>query len=188
MEASVGTKDAMINLKDVIEVERAEALNADPQTNIKSILGSSAGLLRSDPSVDAQLLLKLSFREPIKLRGFKLQSRAANASSAVQSEDADGNTESAPKTVKLFVNNSHLSFSDADLLTPTETLTLTAGDVGGEREVRVKYVKYQHVTSLSVLVEDNIDDSDVTVINKLELIGTTIAGMNVNELKKQDDH
>ena len=35
MEQSVGSKDVMINLRDVIEAERAEALNADPKSSIK---------------------------------------------------------------------------------------------------------------------------------------------------------
>ena len=35
MEQSVGAKDAMINLKDIIEMERAEVLNADPKTTVK---------------------------------------------------------------------------------------------------------------------------------------------------------
>ena len=136
--------------------------------------------------MDAQLLLKISFREPVKLRGFKLLSSVSSDSSSVE-ENADGHTEAAPKTLKLFVNNSHLSFSDADSLTPTEALVLTSADCRSDREVRLKFVKYQHVTSLSVLVEDNLQDADVTVINRLELIGATIAGMNMSELKKQDD-
>ena len=31
-----------------------------------------------------------------------------------------------------------------------------------------------------------MDDADVTAIHHLELIGATIAGMNMGELKKQD--
>ena len=96
--------------------------------------------------MDAQLLLKLSFREPVKLRGFRLLSTSAPSSASVATENADGNTESAPHTVKLFVNAPNLSFSDADSLTPTETLTLTKADVSGEREIKVKFVKYQGQT------------------------------------------
>ena len=155
---------------------------------MQSILTGN-GVLRSDASVDAQLLLKLSFREPIKLRGFRLLSTSTSASSSVEVENADGHTESAPKTLKLFVNSPNLSFADADSLTPTEVLTLSKADCAGDREVRVKFVKYQHVQSLQLLVEDNQDDADVTALHHLELIGATIAGMNVNELKKQEhDH
>ena len=158
--------------------------------SVQSII-TGTGALRSDASVDPQLLIKLSFREPVKLRGFKLLSTATTASTAsasVQSENPDGHTESAPRTLKLFVNAPNLSFADADSTAATETIVLQAGDVGGEREVKLKFVKYQNVTGLTVLVEDNVDDSDVTVINRLDLIGATIAGMNVNELKKVEDH
>ena len=159
--------------------------------SLQSIL-TGTGLLRSDSSVDPQLLLKLSFREPVKLRGFKLLSTAGTTSSAaasasIQSESADGATESAPKTVKLYVNSPNLSFADTDSTPPTETIVLGREEVGGEREVKVKFVKYQSVTGLTLLVEDNADDSEVTVIHRLELIGAPIAGMNVNELKKQED-
>ena len=163
------------------------SLSLSPQ----SILTGS-GVLRSDSSVDPQLLIKLSFREPIKLRGFKLLSTAASsstsASASVQSENPDGNTESAPKTLRVYVNSPNLSFADTDSTPPTETIVLSRDELGGEREVKVKFVKYQNVTGLTILVEDNMDDSDVTVIQRLDLIGATIAGMNVNELKKVDEH
>ena len=154
---------------------------------------TGTGVLRSDSSVDPQLLLKLSFREPIKLRGLKLLSTAhsaasTSASASVQSENPDGNTESAPKTLKLYVNSPNLSFADTDSTPPTESIVLARDEVGGEREVKVKFVKYQNVTGLTILVEDNMEDSEVTVINRLDLIGSTIAGMNVNELKKVDEH
>ena len=157
--------------------------------SVQSIL-TGTGVLRSDASVDPQLLIKLSFREPVKLRGLKLLSTASTASTSasVQSENPDGNTESAPKTLKLYVNSPNLSFADTDSTPPTETIVVGREEVGGEREVKVKFVKYQNVTGLTILVEDNQDDSDVTVIQRLELIGATIAGMNVNELKKVDEH
>ena len=44
MEPAVGAKDAMINLKDVIEVERAEVLNADPRTSVKVSIPSPSPL------------------------------------------------------------------------------------------------------------------------------------------------
>ena len=157
---------------------------------------SGTGVLRSDSSVDPQLLIKLSFREPVKLRGFKLLSTASSStastasSASVQSENPDtGATESAPRTIKLFVNSPNLSFADADGgVSATESIVLSAADVSGEREVKLKFVKYQNVTGLTLLVEDNMDESEVTVINRLDVIGATIAGMNVNDLKKIEDH
>ena len=54
MDQAVGAKDAMINLKDVIEVEKAEVLNADPKTFVKvwpsvSLSSLFHSLARSSP-------------------------------------------------------------------------------------------------------------------------------------------
>ena len=58
MEPAVGAKDAMINLKDVIEIEKAEVLNADPKTSIKvSHLSPSPSPIHGCSTLRSHLLL-----------------------------------------------------------------------------------------------------------------------------------
>jgi len=40
------------------------------------------------------------------------------------------------------------------------------------------------VTSLSVFIENNQADGDVTCLSKLQFVGSTIATTNMSELKK----
>ncbi len=61
--------------------------------------------------------------------------------------------------------------------------------MGGDREVKVKFVKYQNVTGLTLLVEDNHGRQrrDRAYSGSTSLAHPSL-GMNVNELKKQDEH
>ena len=57
--------------------------------------------------------------------------------------------ETAPKTVKLFINNDHLAFDDVEDKKPHHEFELTAKDVGGGTIV-LPFVKFQFVTNLTV--------------------------------------
>ena len=72
----VGTSDQMINLNEYVDINKCEVLNNKPSTYLKSIITATpttTGKLCSDPDVDAQLIIKVQFRETVKIRGFKLQ-------------------------------------------------------------------------------------------------------------------
>ena len=57
--------------------------------------------------------------------------------------------ETAPKTVKLFINNDHLAFDDVEDKKPHHEFELTAKEVGGGTIV-LPFVKFQFVTNLTV--------------------------------------
>lgn len=46
---------------------------------------------------------------------------------------------------------------------------------------------FQAVNTLSVFVGSNQGDAEVTRISKIVISGTTLQGMNVNEIKKSDE-
>jgi len=82
-----------------------------------------------------------------------------------------------------------ICWGDADSEIPVETLTFSASELAEETEKPVKFVKFQNVNSLSLFIETNQQDSDVTVINRLTLIGSVMPSTKINELKKiGDDH
>jgi hypothetical protein len=77
----------------------------------------------------------------------------------------------APKTVRLFVNQTTLDFNDADSHEPAQELTLSPEDIRGNK-VELRFVRFQNVRSLHILVKDNQEDDETTRIDSLDLFGT----------------
>jgi len=183
-DSVVGSKDQFVNLRDVIDGDRAEALNASSKTYIKSIL-TSRGVLRSDQSTDPQLLIKVPFRNVCKLRGIKFFAHThSSIAGTVTDESADGAEESGPKHVKIYVNAPNMSFHDTDTQTATDDVVLHNAELDGNTEKKVKFVKYQKVHSVTIFIASNQGNTDVTVLNGIEFIGSTVDGMDVNAIKK----
>jgi hypothetical protein len=114
---------------------------------------STAADLRLDLDIDLdhELILVVAFREAIKLRGIKFL-----ATEAKTDGDADA---SAPQSVKVFLHRPHYSFSKCEAEEATENITLTPKQVESGEEVRVKYVKFQNVSSLTIFLQKNQDDT-----------------------------
>ncbi|KAF1333124.1 Thioredoxin-like protein, partial [Globisporangium splendens] len=94
--------------------------------------------------------------------------------------------ETAPRVVKLFANRTSLGFSDAGDIEPTQTIELTDEDLEPNKEIELRFVKFQRVKSVTIFVEEN-NGAEETVISGLKLFGERIAGTNMNDLKKISD-
>lgn len=57
---------------------------------------------------------------------------------------------SAPKKIRLFINNRNLGFDDAESLEPTQEIELTKEQASGAEAVQLRFVKFQTVGVLSV--------------------------------------
>lgn len=73
-----------------------------------------------------------------------------------------------------------MTFDDCEDAPPTQTLTAS----GGSSTMPLHFVKFQSVSSLSVFIEDNVDDDEVTSLRSLKFIGTPLATTNMSDLKK----
>ena len=71
------------------------------------------------------------------------------------------------QTVKLYVNKPSMTFDDTEDLPPTQVIELT----GASATLPLQFVKFQCVTSLSVFIENNQADGDVTCLSKLQFVG-----------------
>jgi len=159
----------LIDLKDFINTNESACLNRDDNTYVSSILGGDQGSLKSSSDVDEQMLLTIVFKENVDIRSIQFNTETK--------ED----NESAPKSLKLFINQS-LDFTDMDLK-PVQAIDLDEEAIAG-KAVDLEFTKFKNVTSLVIFVESNQDDSDVTVINSLTIIGKPRKSMNMSELKK----
>ncbi len=73
--------------------------------------------------------------------------------------------------MKLFINHLSLDFGDTETLTPAQEIELTPEDVKGNR-VELRFVRFQNVRSLHVLVKSNQEDEETTRIDSLDVFGT----------------
>ncbi|MCJ1283935.1 hypothetical protein MMC26_003266 [Xylographa opegraphella] len=108
-------------------------------------------LLTSD--ADEQLLMTVPFAGTVKLHSVLVRSSTSD---------------SAPKTLKLFLNRDDLDFDAAGVLPPTQVLTLSqTSDI---QEVPVKRALFGNTYSLTLFFEDNYGN-DSTEIHYLAFKG-----------------
>jgi len=170
----MGSKDPMVDLKGVIDFKSCNVLNGDGQTGLRDVIGAT-GVLKSDADVDHQLLLNIVFTEAVKLHGIAFSCQKEGAST--------NKKESGPKRVKLFLNRTNIDFSEASSIPATQDFLFDDRDLTGVEKL-TQFVRFQNVHSLTIFVESNQQNSEVTCLNRLSLIGTTIAGMRMSDLKK----
>ena len=119
---------------------------------------------------DPELLITMTFSQAIKLHSMK-----------VQGPD-DG---SAPKTVRLFINQPHeMDFDSARNYNAIQELTLSKDDVVEGNVVNLKFVKLQNVSNISLFFPDNQDDEETTKIERLILYGKPINTTNMGDFKR----
>lgn len=119
---------------------------------------------------DPELLITMTFSQAIKLHSMK-----------VQGPD-DG---SAPKTVKLFINQpNELDFDAARDYKAVQELTLSKDDVVEGNVVNLKFVKLQNVNNICLFFPDNQDDEETTKIERLILYGKPINTTNMGDFKR----
>ena len=85
---------------------------------------------------DEQLLINLKFKQPVRLHSIALKALE---------------TEKAPNKIKIFVNPVNMSFDAAESDPCTQELAFTEDSVSEGTPVNLRYVKFQNVTSLSVI-------------------------------------
>jgi len=162
-------------LNDFIDLSTVECLNQDdahPVTNaIRSSSGGEEGeetVLQSDPDVDHQLLIKLAFRQPVKLKAMTLHGRTEDGT--------------APMTLKIFQGQMSIGFQEAEEDEATQTLDLSASQVDSGEPITLKFVKFQNVSSLQIFVQSNFG-ADTTRINQLDFLGSLCETVDMKSWK-----
>jgi len=86
------------------------------------------------------------------------------------------NAESAPTTVRIFMNKPNLAFAEAEDEPCTQDFDLTDGGVdfagNTSKPLELKFVKFQNVQSLQIFISEN-GGADATELSYLELFGST---------------
>jgi len=158
-----------VDLSSVITKSGCECLNESDEHPLAHCLESNKQtFLESD--CDEQLIITLSFSQPIKLHSIK-----------VRAPDEYG-----PKTLKFFLNQPmSLDFDKAETSEPVQLIELRPEDLADDaKPVQLKYVKFQNVNSLTIFVKDNQTGKETTRITQILLIGLPVAATNMNEFRR----
>ncbi|GFR46748.1 hypothetical protein Agub_g8373 [Astrephomene gubernaculifera] len=163
------------DLLEHIDFSSLECLNEAPGHGADQVLKQGYreqdGLyLESD--TDEQLLLNIRFHQRVKLQGIVIKA----------TDEAK-----APKTVKLYTNRPHMGFSDVSSVPCAQQLDLSPAQVAQGATLPLKLVKFTNVEVLSVFIESNQGDEEVTQLTKLALLGAAGEVFNVAEIKKVEE-
>jgi hypothetical protein len=154
---------------EALEVDSSgcSVLNAAQPDALLPVLAETGGVLSSD--CDEQLLVSVSFRQPVKLHSVQLSGPGA----------------AAPSELHLFVNRSSMGFDEAESEPATQMLALSPKDVAdGGKAMPLAYVKFQNVSTITVFIPANQGGGDTTTLHQLRFFGTPIATTNMQDLKK----
>mmetsp|Transcript_14068 Transcript_14068/g.42463 ORF Transcript_14068/g.42463 Transcript_14068/m.42463 type:complete len:167 (-) Transcript_14068:97-597(-) len=161
------------DLLDSIEMRKVECLNQKGD-GIGNVLKQG---YRDDPGLvlesdtDEQLLIHIPFQNAVKLHSLTITSGAGDH---------------APRRFKLFTNRASLGFSEANSEVPVQQFDLTEENLSGT-PVILKYVKFQAVTHLTIFIEDNHGDDELTRLEAIRLFGSSGQSMDVAAIKKVED-
>lgn len=173
--STAGQRESDINLVSQIDLNKSAALNNDTHTYIKTILnGSASGLLTSDRDVDEQLILVIQFVESVKIKQLIIYAN----------HELTNDRQSAAATIKLFVNSPNMDFNDCESNQATQSFTLDSAQLNTGQVCALKLVKFNNVQSITMYIPNNMNSTPVTYINRLDFIGSPIAGFNVAAIKK----
>ncbi|KAJ3360383.1 Thioredoxin-like protein 1 [Allomyces javanicus] len=154
------------DITDLVDQSQVDCLNQKGDHSIKGLLKGTSTL---ESDVDEQLMINVAFQQTVKLHSIKFVA-------------ADHDT--APKTIKLFVNRVGMGFDSVDAVEPTQVLELTEEDYAVDKATALRFVKFQSVNNLSIFVEENFGGDELTVLKGIKFIGVSGDTTNMADLKK----
>ncbi len=156
-----------VDLATFISKDGTHGLNIDPNHPFSNLDNNDSRFeVRSD--ADDQLLLHFQFSEKVRVTGFKIGA-------------PDGDLR--PSNVKLFINQTSPSFSDAEQNVPQFEQDLDGEDVSGDKLIPLRVAKFNGIDSITVFFEGS-EGEENTAVSSIKFFGQTVQGTNMNELKK----
>jgi len=162
---SVPQTESLEDLYGYIDTKGTHCLNEVTQHNCRDLFKKDDSFYLESDS-DEQLLLTISFRGDMKIQSLLLRA------------PKDGR---APKTIKMYINQSNMDFSNTTSTSVTQLFHLSEKDYTVEENGKhiqvalpLQFVKFQKVGKLTLFVEDNIGGKSSTVITHLTIFGRTL--------------
>lgn len=173
-------------LNDSVFFGEFESLNTlsyekdgDVKNAIRSKPDSKSTSIISD--ADEQILLHIPLTNLAKVYSVLIKYKTPNKTGEVEIDEVQ-----RPKSVKIWNNRTRiLSFEDVDsTITQHEEDILESGwDSNGWCEIKLKYVRFQKVSSLDFFI-DGEDDELHTLIERIVLVGVDGESKNQGKIEK----
>ncbi|KAK9377537.1 PITH domain-containing protein [Lipomyces chichibuensis] len=193
-QVAMGTYEKLIPkgweiINDTIEFKNLEALNAaapnssDITASVRdlfstTIVSSAVGTPSVESDADSQLLFYVPFMNGTKVHSILIQSPLA--------KDDDEVKQRATK-IKIWTNlPAILSFDDTSSVPAVHEAEISEPDEQGWSAVRLRYVRFQRVSSLVVFLEGE-DEDEPTGVVKIVFIGEKGDKLEMGKLGKQDE-
>lgn len=165
-----------VSLRDHIDLAASSSLNNCAQSNLREVLGDNHGdnfFVASDAEVDEQLLIKIVFSCKVWIKSIAIRSAQGPPDS------------SGPLRVRLFRNAPNMDFGDAEDQRPVDEFELDAAtQLQGKTAVALHRQQWRQTDQMTLFVESNQSDDDVSFLNRLVINGIPSEGFNMNDLKK----
>lgn len=172
-------------LNDVLHFGESEVLNiksADPVSDLRELLNVAS----KEPSkgiasdADSQILIYLPLQNKAKVHSIYIKSDTSEV-------NGDGSEEiQSPSTIKVWANiPSIISFDDATEggIKPLHSGPIPDPDSNGWREINLRYVHFQNVTSLQIFLDGEDEDAS-TVVQKILIVGNKGENREQGKLEK----
>mmetsp|Transcript_95239 Transcript_95239/g.307440 ORF Transcript_95239/g.307440 Transcript_95239/m.307440 type:complete len:164 (-) Transcript_95239:261-752(-) len=151
-------------IDEFIDKGLLECLNENQAHPVANAFNTNDDFLESD--ADHQLIVKVQFRQPIKLAGIKIK--------------VDAEEESHPTLLKVYQGKNDMGFDEASSDEPTEQFALEPDQL--EHDLAVRFVKYQYVQSLQLFIEEN-HGGPATRIQRISFTGMPASNMDMKDWK-----
>ncbi|KAJ5759116.1 Thioredoxin [Penicillium odoratum] len=187
------------DVTDQVDVMGLELLNRDSERGEARVLfagnkpsglaGKGKGKAEGkadwvESDTDEQLMLYVPLQSTVKVHSLHI------TSFAVADED-DDEAPMRPKTIKLYVNRSHvLGFDEAEDIPAVQTVDIKEEDWDaktGTARVDLRFVKFQNVTSLVLFFVDGDGDSEKLRVDRVRIIGDAGEKRAMGKLEKIGD-
>lgn len=157
------------SLDDFIDMTSVECLNQDSKHPVANVFSADTStVLSSDEDVDHQLIIRMTFRQPVKLSAISITGN---------SED-----ETAPQTVKIFQGKVNIGFDEASDEEAAQMFNLTPAQVDTGEQLPLRFVKFQCVHNLQMFVEANFGAA-ATRISRIQFFGTPCEALDMKAFK-----
>ncbi|WEW59537.1 Thioredoxin-like protein 1 [Emydomyces testavorans] len=136
-----------------------------------------------ESDTDEQLMLFMPFKASLKIHSLHITS--------LPPKDEDDEVPMRPKTIKLYINRSHIiGFDEADDIQPTQEIMIGPKDWDtktGTAKVELRFVKFQRVSSLVLYFVDGDGDNEKIRVDRIRLFGESGEKMEMGKLEKFGD-
>ncbi|CAF0996877.1 unnamed protein product [Brachionus calyciflorus] len=156
-----------VDLVSLINKAQSECLNQSDDFVWENALSPDSKCLKSD--VDEQILMYVSFQQPVKLSSLVIQGPADNG----------------PKNVRLFINQTKtLDFDSAQNCLAVQDLELKPEDLKDGQLLKLRFVKFQNVQNITIFFVNNQSESEVTQVDYIRFIGSPVNVTNMSDFKR----